>query len=185
MEFELIPTQRLLLRKVTPEIYNYMFSNQSDEEIKRFFGLQTQQELEKERFKFEKGMIGYNRSFVLFQLIDKESNIVMGACGFHNWFAEHRRSEIGYALHSDSFMKQGFMSEAIMPIIDYGFLTMGLNRMEAFVGPANDASLSLVRKMKFTEEGRLREHYFNNGHIGDSLIFRLLRSEYERERPIL
>ena len=72
------------------------------------------------------------------------------------------------------------MSETIKPIIEYGFYQMDLNRMEACIGSENNASLSLVRRMNFTQEGHLREHFCKNRLLGDSLVFVLLRSEYEK-----
>ena len=55
---------------------------------------------------------------------------------------------------------------------------MGLNRIEAFVSPANEPSLRLLRGFGFAEEGRLRGHYCKNGMIEDSLCFGLLRNEW-------
>ena len=70
------------------------------------------------------------------------------------------------------------MSEAVKAIIEYGFKTMNLNRIEACIGPANIASQNLVKKFGFSREGYLRQHYIRNEEIQDSLIFSLLKEEY-------
>jgi len=70
------------------------------------------------------------------------------------------------------------MSEAVSTILDYGFEQMNLHRVEALIGKDNMASLSLVKKFGFTQEGILREHYFTNNTMEDSVIFGLLRHEY-------
>ncbi len=178
MDFQYLTTERLNLRMITPALHSAIFEQYEDADIKQLFGFQTNEELEKERLKHTKGLTTYNRSFLLFQLIEKENGIVIGAAGFHNWMSEHSRSEIGYALNSELHMGQGYMSEAIRAIIDYGFSIMGLNRIEAFIGAENMASQRLINKMNFTLEGTLREHFCKNNILEDSLVFSLLKNEY-------
>jgi ribosomal-protein-alanine N-acetyltransferase len=72
------------------------------------------------------------------------------------------------------------MKEALVPIINFGFEEMKLNRIEAFVGPKNEASMKLVKKFGFKHEGVMRQHYNYNGTLEDSLVFGLLREEYEQ-----
>jgi len=71
------------------------------------------------------------------------------------------------------------MTEALAFILHYGFMVLNFNRVEAFVGEHNIPSLKLMAKYKFTQEGRLREHYNNNGKMENSLVFSLLRDEYQ------
>lgn len=178
MNFEIIETERLRLRKLTPEGHQFVFRNYSVPDIKQFFGIHRDEDFKMETLRFEKGMTTYNRSFVLFHLLDKKNDTVLGACGFHNWLAEHRRAEIGYALIDDLYKRKGYMSEAILPIVAYGFNEMNLNRMEAFVSPDNEASQRVVKKLGFQQEGHLKQHFFKNNIYHDSIVFGLLRNEY-------
>jgi [ribosomal protein S5]-alanine N-acetyltransferase len=180
MTFEILETARLKLRKLTPEVFDYIFTNYINEELKSFLGLNADQELEKERDKHQKGLATYNRSFLYFQLIDKNTDTIIGGCGYHTWYLDHARAEIGYGLFQEHYKGKGLMSEALLPIIDYGFNTMHLNRIEALIGPENTPSLQLVKRLHFTQEGYLRQHYIiHNGQIVDSILFSLLRSEYQ------
>ncbi|MEW5677002.1 GNAT family protein [Flavobacterium enshiense] len=178
MTIETITTENLLLRKLTPEVYNFIFNTFSEADIIAFLGLESQTDFSKEKDKFEKGLTTYNRSFVNFQIIEKSSNEIIGACGFHTWYTEHARAEIGYALKDDRFKGKGVMTEALSEVIAYGFNTMKLNRIEAFIGTNNVASLKLVAKMGFSKEGLLRQHYCKNNFMEDSVVFSLLKSEY-------
>lgn len=179
MEFEILTTERLLLKKFTPEGFKYLFENYSKDEIKAQLGLTTDEEFERDKQKSEGGYKTYDRSIVQFKLILKETNEVIGAGGFHNWYAVHSKAELGYALNKDEHKQKGYMSEAVRTILEYGFHSMQLNRVEACVGPANTASLSLIRKFGFTQEGYLRKHFTRDGEVQDSIIFSLLREEYE------
>lgn len=181
--FESIETERLILRKLTPELYHQIFDTLPDTDIMTVLDLADAEALEKEKLKYRKGLSTHNRSFVNFQLLDKASHQILGACGFHTWHTEHARAEIGYALHSEERKAKGLMSEAMKAVLHYGFEHMQLNRVEAFIGPANIPSLKLVAKFGFTGEGRLRGHYCKKGIIEDSLVFGLLREEYETNTP--
>lgn len=178
MEFELINTERLLLRKLDPEAYAHVFTHFNDDELKTFFGFATDAELEKERSRYQKGLCTFNKTFVLFQVIEKETGKVIGGCAFHTWYIEHNRAEIGYAMNSDAGKGKGFMSEVLPYVLEYGFTRMNLHRVEAFISPLNVPSLKLVQKNGFTQEGHLREHYLKDGIMEDSLVFSLLRKEY-------
>ena len=181
MQFETIHTPRLLLRKITPEVYRFVFTHYTEEELQRFFGFHTEEDRLKEHERFEKGVSTFNKSFAMFQLLDNISGKVIGSCGYHTWYLEHRRAEVGYALTNDEFKQKGLMKEALGAVLQYGFNVMNLHRVEAFVAPENEPSLKLVRHFAFTQEGHLREHYFKNGVVEDSIVFSLLQSEYRQQ----
>ncbi len=181
MEFETLTTERLILRKSTPEVYSFIFNNYTDDELKLFLGITTDDELNLEKNKFAGGYTTYRISFLFFHIIDKNTNQTIGGCGFHNWYAQHSRSEMGYHISSDDHKRKGFMTEAVKAVIDYGFNNMGLNRIEAIISPNNIASLKTIEKFNFKKEGYLKEHYFSNGVLEDSLIFGLLKSEYQQQ----
>jgi [ribosomal protein S5]-alanine N-acetyltransferase len=181
MIFEILETKRLLLRKVTPGVLDFVLSTNSDSEAMFFLGLEKIEELEQQKEKVKKGLTTYNRSQLYFHILNKEDNSVLGWCGYHTWYTDHDRAEIGYQLTRSDNWGKGIMSEAIEPIIRYGFEEMKLNRIEAFVGLANPASLAIVRKLGFVEEGHVRQHYRKDGVIQDSLIFGLLKQEYKSQ----
>lgn len=180
MDFELITTPRLNLRILTPDGHAFVMNRYNDDEIKEFFGFKTDEELDKECDRHNRGVTTFNKSFVIFQIIDNETGKVIGSCNFHTWYTEHNRAEIGYILTNESYRGKGIMSEVLPPVLEYGFNTMNLHRIEAFVGPTNKPSLKLIRNLKFQYEGHLREHYFKNGKMEDSLIFSLLKSEFHQ-----
>lgn len=177
MIFETIVTPRLLLRKIVPETYNFIYANYEDTKLMSFLGLESTEKFEIEKMKFKKGLSTHNRSFVNFQMIDSVSDMIIGGCGFHTWYIDHARAEIGYAIYDERFKQQGLMSEAIKAVLNYGFGQMKLHRVEAFIGLSNLPSLKLVERAGFVKEGLLREHYNKEGVFQDSYVFSLLKSE--------
>ena len=179
MEIETHQTNRLQLRKLTPEVYHQLFTNYSKPEIKEIIGLESEEQYQKLLKKYEGGLGGYNRSLVFFQLAERNSNTVIGGCGFHNWFPDHCRAELGYHIEKEECKQQGYMKEAIAFVLKYGFEEMNLHRVEALCSPNNIPSLKLIRHFGFQEEGLLKEHYFINEKFEDSQIFGLLKKNYQ------
>ncbi len=67
------------------------------------------------------------------------------------------------------------MTEAFEAVLEFGFGKMELNRIEALVHPNNLASIRLLEKFAFQNEGIMRDYYFRGGMFHDSLRFSLLR----------
>lgn len=175
-----LETERLYLKEMGPGVMYTLFSYYTDEEIKAFMGLTTESELEMERMKFEGGMTTYRSTFKSFFLVDKISGKTIGRSGFHNWYAQHFRAEIGYVMSDERYLNKGLMTEANRALIEYGFDKMDLNRIEAFTAPHNEPSKRMLKKLGFKEEGHLRQHFFKNNRLEDSLCFGLLKKEYFR-----
>lgn len=180
MNFYTIETERLLLRKLSPNDLKFIFKSYSEQDIRIILGHTTDEEFQKEKIKFENGYTTHNRSFENFQLIDKSTHKIIGHCGFHNWYVDHQRAELGYMIKDEDYKRKGIMSEALSAIIDYGFNSMDLHRIEALVGSDNTASLRIMNKFGFIKEGLLREHYFIHGKFEDSLVFSRLRSDQQK-----
>ena len=181
MNFKLIETNRLILKGLTPEDMTEIFERNHKPKIKEILGHRSEEDYEKELYKYKNGYSSYNRSFMLFLLEDKASGKIIGRCGLHNWNTDHWRAEIGYNMEDESFKQQGLMSEAVEAIIHYGFKLMNLNRIEALVATYNTASLRLLEKNGFVREGVLRNHYYINGVFEDSIVFSKLHEEYVKE----
>lgn len=179
MHFETLTTEHLCLRQLCPEVFDYIYKAYSDDALMDFLGLESAEALEKEKEKYRKGLSTFNKSFSYFQIIDKKTEKIIGWCGFHTWYLDHDRAEIGYGLYDEHFRGKGIMTEAMKPIIHYGFHKMNLNRIEAFISPNNNASLRLIEKFGFAQEGLLSEHYQKDGIMEDSAVFSLLQRNYK------
>ena len=179
MEFETIHTERLTLRKLTPEILAFIYENYEKEEIKIMLGLDTDEDYTRDRNKSLGGYTTYRSTMIQFKIVDNESGLVIGAAGFHNWYAEHSRAELGYIITKEEFKNKGIMTEAVSAILEYGFTTMNLERVEAYTSPSNEPSIKLLKKFNFTQEGYMRKRYFYDGKFEDSPVFGLLKEEYK------
>ena len=180
MTFQTIETERLLIQKLDSETMNHIFELNNDGEIKKILGITTDEEFTRQKKVHQKGYESYNRKMLNFQIVEKQSAVIIGNCGFHTWNPQHHRAEIGYALNIDEFKNKGFMKEALEKIIKFGFEEMKLNRIEALIDENNTPSKKLLEHFGFNREGNLRGHYLVDGIFEDSVLYSLLQSEYKK-----
>lgn len=177
MDFTEINTNRLTLRVITPAAYSDIFDNCDDKTIMNILGISSADEVEKEREKYAKGITTYNRSFLHFYVVMPDTEKVIGWCGYHIWYTDHNRAEIGYKIFENKYKRKGYMTEVLAAALHYGFEEMNLYRIEAMAAPENEPSLKLLENFGFSKEGYLREHYLADGVMTDSVLYSLLRNE--------
>ena len=74
----------------------------------------------------------------------------------------HRRAELGYWVGQPHW-GQGYATEAAAMMLEYGFTTLELNRIQATHLVRNPASGRVMQKMGMLHEGIQREHFWKNG----------------------
>jgi len=116
-------------------------------------------------------------TFAQWGIARRADDLVIGTCTLHRILRDHRRAELGYILRRDHWGR-GLAAEALTRLVDHAFRTLGLHRLEADIDPRNSASIKLVERLGFKQEGLLRERYFVAGDIQDSVIYGLLAPEW-------
>jgi len=79
----------------------------------------------------------------------------------------------------------GYAAEAVLLVMRFMFDERRFQKCEAQVYDYNSASISLHRKLGFTEEGRLRRHLFLAGEYHDELLFGMTAEEFRELYPKL
>jgi ribosomal-protein-alanine N-acetyltransferase len=143
---------------------------------KLFFGIEEELALTKEIDRIKKEQYSNYYSGTSFDLILKENKRVIGSVGFHTWWRDQDRAEIGYGLNNEKYKRQGYINEELPFIIDYRFTKMQLNRIEAKTAQDNVASTSLLEKYDFQKEATIHGHYkMSDGSYSDDFLFYLLK----------
>ncbi|CAH5860315.1 Spermidine N(1)-acetyltransferase [Klebsiella aerogenes] len=83
-------------------------------------------------------------------------------------------ADVGYALLPQA-QGQGYASEALRAICDYGFTTLGIHAINAWVLGDNQGSSRLLEKHGFVRIQVLENAYHLNGVDYDDWIYRLER----------
>lgn len=108
---------------------------------------------------------------------DAPDGPVIGTCTLFDIDRGSRRAEIGYAL-APSAWGRGLMHEALTALLQHGFDTLDLNRVEADIDPANTSSARALQRLGFQAEGLLRERWIVAGQVSDSALYGLLRRDW-------
>lgn len=175
--FPRLETERFVLRAAADSDSRDLLALYSDEtvvEYMPFTPFESEQDALDEMSWYKK--IFKEQTGLRWMIEDKESHRVIGTCGYLAYEKEHHRAEIGYDLLS-SCWGRGVMTEVARAVLDFGFNQMQLNKVEAKVDPGNEASIRLLLKLGFQQEGLLRQHEFEKGRYVDLAIFSKLQSD--------
>ena len=71
------------------------------------------------------------------------------------------------------------MPEALHAVLNMGFHTLQLHRIEAIHETSNPASGRVMQKCGMKHEGTLRERVLNKGHYADVEIYGILCSDWK------
>ena len=172
-----LETDRLILRKMTPNDAGAVFAYASDPEVTRYVIWETHRSIEDSRA-FLELMAGKYESGGEpdWGIVYKGDHRFIGTCGIVSWEPYHARAELGYAL-SREYWGRGLMAEAVRAMISFGFDRMNLNRVEARCIAENAASARVMEKAGMLYEGTLRQRELIKGEHRDIKVYSALRSE--------
>jgi ribosomal-protein-alanine N-acetyltransferase len=179
--FPRIETKNLLLRRIHTHDASALFEILSDDAVSEFFDDDAFVDISQARDQIENWETGYqNQRCLRWGITRKGENQLIGTGGYYGFHSWNKRASIGYEL-ARIYWRQGLMTEALGAIIDFGFGNFELNRIEAVIMPGNMASINLLEKIGFENEGLLREYerWGNKGFV-DLCMFALLRKEWGR-----
>lgn len=174
--FPVLHTDRLDLVEIKQKHLKDLFTLFGDENVTRFYNLliltnelEAQKTIDhfQDRFK--------NKLGIRWGIALKDQENIIGTIGFNN-FSKNHKANIGYDLQSDHW-NNGYVTEALSTIINYGFAKLEINRIEAEVMQGNILSEKVLEKLKFKKEGVLRDWKFWNEKYYDMTMFSLLRNE--------
>ena len=151
-----------------------------DEEVTEFYDDEVFRDTSQASKQIDAWGAGFKaRRSVRWGISQRETGEVIGTCGYYGSHSWHKRAGVGYDL-ARPFWRQGIMTEALGAIVEFGFKSIGLNRIEAVVMLENERSVKLLEGMGFQQEGVLME-YENWGDKGyvDLRMFSLLSRVYE------
>ncbi|MFT4413271.1 GNAT family N-acetyltransferase [Fredinandcohnia humi] len=178
--FPILNTERLVLRQITQEDSSDIFTYLSDPEVMKYYGLAPFESEDEALEEIEwYGSIFESNVGIRWGITLKGTDIIIGSCGFLNWEKRHNRAEVGYELAKEHWNK-GIMREALEAVIHYGFTTYEINRIQALVEQENIASLRLLKKVGFNEEGILKEYERTSGKYDDLVMLSYLRRDYNK-----
>ncbi len=119
------------------------------------------------------------RSLFQWAITEPEEGELGGTVTLTTWDRTNRHAEVGFML-APSRWGRGYASEAVGVVLGFAFGSMDLHRIEAELDPRGAASERLLQRLGFQREGLLRQRWWLYDEWSDSLLYGLLRSDFER-----
>lgn len=173
-----IRTTRLLLRPYRASDAPAVFAIFSDPKVMQYWSTPPWTDIEQAHAAIGRDLQAHESGEALRLGIERVADgALIGQCTLFNLSAGSRRAEIGYCLASSAW-GQGYMEEALRALVDYGFGSLGLNRIEADIDPRNEASARSLERLGFVREGLLRQRWIVDGLVSDSALYGLLAQDW-------
>jgi RimJ/RimL family protein N-acetyltransferase len=115
---------------------------------------------------------------VIFAIIDKDSNKLVGNCGLHEVNSVHRKAVFGIFIGDKNYWNSGIGTEATKLILDFGFNVLNLHQISLDVIEYNKRAIRCYEKAGFQLMGRKRQTIFIAGKYHDMLYYDILAEEF-------
>lgn len=192
--FPVLTTERLVLRRAQEHDAQDLYEEFANSNVTQYIdwggpgsieqALECIREWDKE---FEK------RNFISWAITEKGKDTLIGTVVINTrdrnpryGLFTHEITEVislGYNL-KEEYWGKGYATEAVSSVLIFIFENMNTPRVEACVDPDNRASINVLKKLRFSEEGLLRKYWFNNRtrQYDDMIMLALLADEYKESK---
>lgn len=113
-----------------------------------------------------------------FTILDPASGLPAGSCSLRPYSQPHR-ADIGLWIGLP-YQRRGLGVQVVAELLAYGFQTLGLEKIEAFVFTGNRPSRRIFEKNGFTLEGTIRLAVEKRGRFLDEWQFGITCQDYTR-----
>lgn len=108
-------------------------------------------------------------------------NKFIGQCSLFNQNKIAQTAELGIGIGDKAYWGRGYGREAINLLLEFGFQKHNIRRIYLRVEARNERAIKAYKGCGFVEEGRLREHVWNNGRYDDLVFMGVLRQEWRQD----
>ncbi|MCZ6465194.1 MAG: GNAT family N-acetyltransferase [Proteobacteria bacterium] len=189
--FERLTSERLVVRRFRPADAGALARYRSDPEVARYQGWGESWSLEQAE-RFIEGLHGLSPgapgAWFQFAVALADSDRLIGDCALRCDAADPRLAELGFSFGRDH-QGQGYASEAVRCVLDYGFGELGLHRVCSYTDLRNRRAQRLLERLGFRREAELQDSIWSvsshstsatNGEWASERLYAQLREEWER-----
>jgi len=162
LPFPVFKTSRILLRQFEESDLDNVFLGLSHPDVIKYYGVQygSLEATKKQLSWFAE--LERNGTGIWWAVCSPDNKTFFGAGGLNGLSKEHQKAEIGFWI-LPAFWGKGIMKEVFPIIVDYGFNTLGLHRIEGLVETENINCKKAIDKLDFVHEGTMKECEIKNG----------------------
>lgn len=177
-------TERLVLRRAASSDYADLFDYYRRDDVCRYLPFDTPDDAAMRarlrRFLDEPGPDPESDA-VHTTMVELEGRVIGDVMLRRKAPAPHSMVEIGWVFHPE-VAGRGYATEAASALLDAAFSCFPTHRVFAQLDARNDASARLCERLGLQREAHLRQDYFSRGEWSDTLVYGMLRAEWEHGR---
>lgn len=173
---------QIVLRPITKDDAADMFASLSDEEGMRLTGTQDQFTFEQVEAFCEKVSKADDRVDYAIALKSDPRMKYIGEVVLSDIDEVNRSASFRIAMKGKAYFGKGYGSEATRLMIDFGFETLNLHRIELEVYDFNPRAQHVYEKIGFVREGVRRDVLLWDGVYQSGIMMSLLRPDWEASK---
>ena len=120
-----------------------------------------------------------------YSIIDFEKNELIGNCGFLDVDYLNQTAETGLFIGNKNYWNQGYGSEALTLLLDYGFKALNLNNIMLKVYAFNKRAIKSYEKVGFKVIGKRRKGLRRGKETYDIIFMDILEKEFYENNRLL
>jgi ribosomal-protein-alanine N-acetyltransferase len=177
--FPVLSTPRLILRALRPTDLDDLYKYASDPEIDQYVPWEHYQTIGEARENLNEFLEDYEKHGLgAWGIEHRADKKLIGIINISLPHRINRRVELGYTI-SRTYWRKGYATEAVQAVIQFGFETMGLVRIEAVVLPEHLASARVLEKSGMQFEGVLHSYQIWRNMPRDLRMYAIINPKAE------
>jgi RimJ/RimL family protein N-acetyltransferase len=126
--------------------------------------------------KVDKTIADYNKEndSIIFAIRNEEKNII-GIAGYYDIIKDNQVATLFIGIGDKNQQGKGYGKKALEALINYGFETLNLHRIQLNVMSFNYPAIALYEKADFQKEGTMKEFVLRDGKRYDLYMYAKLK----------
>jgi ribosomal-protein-alanine N-acetyltransferase len=171
--FPILVTKRLNLRQLTLNDAQPLYQYQSDKSNFEFVDMPVYTSIDQVNSYIESRNLGVQQNqYIIWAIELNNTKDIIGTISLWNFVKENNKAEFGYGLFPE-YRGNGYMTEALKRVCQYGFYKLELDEIEAYTNAKNIPSRNLLINNGFTYMKTIKEKTL----IGDVMEMAVFRKE--------
>lgn len=152
--FPIFQTERIILRKLSLDDVEEILFLRSDEAVNKYLDRPKAHDIDEAIAFINKVNVGVaNDNWLYWAICFIDNPKLIGTICLWNLNEEENKVEVGYEINPEHQGK-GFAKEALSTIIEFGFNTMLIDKIEAYTHKENISSTKLLERFKFIRDSQ-------------------------------
>jgi len=173
-----IETERLILRRFALDDVHCLYTNwANDADVVKYMRMEPHKNVNDTREFVESIMSNYEKPDTYrWVIVLKEINEPIGFIGLTTISEHDMLGDFGYSI-GKLFWNNGYATEALVAVLQYGLHEANYNRLEAFHSINNMPSGKVMKNAGMTYEGRAKQKYKSNMGFEDCDMYSIIREK--------